>query len=647
MKFERALAILGACAVILTAAGCKSPDVTDNTLPAASGNVDTTAATAADTEIAAETSGDLTVPAVETTFAAHEPTDTTAETSLAEITSITEINGEEYVIGYTSSQEQTTTPAETTTTAAETTVAPEAADSAAKPDFLLRINNDGYITTETKAVAMGIEYTGGAGGKIYTTGERYTLEKKEGGKWRAIPFAEDVWIEIAYEISSESHHVPFTIDLEDDFYKEPITAGRYRVVKEISGVKYGVEFDIIDAPAPAVEDEISMRIESDGEITSETDSITLYLEYTGKSDSVKYTVGLSDYRLQKYENGKWTDIEFPDNVVSGEPACYYGLELCKDYPSEKFIVPLIGYKQPVTAGKYRVIKRIGGAGGVDITKEFTVVEAAPSGKKSMISENGYETLDICEIKPDEFVCCNYIPLPGTYHIVCDTSKYPDYCVGDRIDVYGLIYTYSDDEYDNIYIEPTDIEPSSAQLDPDVEYKPVLYLYPESTTDVTVKLDYNGSLIVTDPEYGNGWTVTADPDGMLIYEGREYPYLFWEGKRDYELTLDKGFCVSGADTERFLRGKLAFLGLNDNEIADFLEFWLPYMKDNAFNVISFAGSEYTDNAKYDITPSPDTVIRVYMQFMASDTPVDIPEQELAPAPARSGFTVVEWGGSVRK
>ena len=72
-----------------------------------------------------------------------------------------------------------------------------------------------------------------------------------------------------------------------------------------------------------------------------------------------------------------------------------------------------------------------------------------------------------------------------------------------------------------------------------------------------------------------------------------------------------------------------------------------MKDNAFNVISFAGSEYTDNARYDIPPSPDTVIRVYMQFMASDTPVDIPEQELAPAPARSGFTVVEWGGSVRK
>ncbi|MDI9488668.1 MAG: hypothetical protein QM222_04985, partial [Bacillota bacterium] len=46
-------------------------------------------------------------------------------------------------------------------------------------------------------------------------------------------------------------------------------------------------------------------------------------------------------------------------------------------------------------------------------------------------------------------------------------------------------------------------------------KPVIYLYPEETMEVTVKLDYNGSIICTYPTYYEGWTVTAHPDGMLI------------------------------------------------------------------------------------------------------------------------------------
>ena len=45
-------------------------------------------------------------------------------------------------------------------------------------------------------------------------------------------------------------------------------------------------------------------------------------------------------------------------------------------------------------------------------------------------------------------------------------------------------------------------------------KPVIYLYPESTTDVTVKLDYAGEITCTYPEYKDGWKVTASPDGPL-------------------------------------------------------------------------------------------------------------------------------------
>ena len=71
--------------------------------------------------------------------------------------------------------------------------------------------------------------------------------------------------------------------------------------------------------------------------------------------------------------------------------------------------------------------------------------------------------------------------------------------------------------------------------------------------------------------------------------------------------------------------------------------LPMMQNNEYNVISFQGDVYTDSAKLDIDPAPDTLIRVFMAWQASEIYVNIPEQELD-APEREGFTVVEWGGT---
>ena len=46
-------------------------------------------------------------------------------------------------------------------------------------------------------------------------------------------------------------------------------------------------------------------------------------------------------------------------------------------------------------------------------------------------------------------------------------------------------------------------------------KPVIYLYPETETEVTVALDYAGELTCAYPTMeGNSWTVTASPTGML-------------------------------------------------------------------------------------------------------------------------------------
>ena len=63
-------------------------------------------------------------------------------------------------------------------------------------------------------------------------------------------------------------------------------------------------------------------------------------------------------------------------------------------------------------------------------------------------------------------------------------------------------------------------------------KPVIYLYPETETEVNVQLGFDGELTCTYPAYRDGWTVTAQPDGTLTDEGGQtYNYLYWEGVSD--------------------------------------------------------------------------------------------------------------------
>ncbi len=181
-----------------------------------------------------------------------------------------------------------------------------------------------------------------------------------------------------------------------------------------------------------------------------------------------------------------------------------------------------------------------------------------------------------------------------------------------------------------------------------DYKPVIYLYPEELTKVSVELDYRGELTLTYPSYNEGWQVMAYPDGTLINQAdqAEYSYLFWEGKSAVVYDFSSGFVVKGQDTERFLKEKLQFLGLTAREYNEFIVFWLPHMIDNPYNLISFQEEAYTENANLKISPKPDSLLRVFMAFKALEEELEIPEQELATF-SRQGFTVVEWGGCLVK
>ena len=176
-------------------------------------------------------------------------------------------------------------------------------------------------------------------------------------------------------------------------------------------------------------------------------------------------------------------------------------------------------------------------------------------------------------------------------------------------------------------------------------KPVIYLYPEEETQVSVTLDFDGELTSTYPAYGDGWTVEASPDGTLTDRstGRQYYCLFWEGIGQTEYDFSTGFCVAGENTAAFLENALAEQGLTEQEANEFIIYWLPKMEHNPYNLISFQQESYTDSAKLTIDPAPDTLVRVFMAWQGLDQPVEVEPQSLT-APERTGFTAVEWGGA---
>lgn len=138
-------------------------------------------------------------------------------------------------------------------------------------------------------------------------------------------------------------------------------------------------------------------------------------------------------------------------------------------------------------------------------------------------------------------------------------------------------------------------------------KPVIYLYPEEKTDISVTLAYDGTLTCTYPNYKTGWHVSAKPDGTLTDEdGQTYNYLYWEGTDSAEYDLSHGFCVAGSDTAAFLENALRDLGLTRKEANEFIVYWLPQMQENPYNLIAFQSDCYTQVAQLDISPAPDTL-----------------------------------------
>ncbi|MCR4588616.1 MAG: hypothetical protein K5682_09445 [Lachnospiraceae bacterium] len=183
-----------------------------------------------------------------------------------------------------------------------------------------------------------------------------------------------------------------------------------------------------------------------------------------------------------------------------------------------------------------------------------------------------------------------------------------------------------------------------------EGKPVIYLYPVETCDVTVTFAYPELLTEVIPSYPAEWTVTASPEGSLTTSsGESYPYLFYESETPfYYFQREEGFYLPAEDRDQVMLSVLKAYGLTPSEALEFVEYWDEYLEKGVdYRMYPQLNAICEEAMPITITPAPDSILRIWMLFeehLEGDT-TTVKEPTVTPL-KRKGFTVVEWGGMVR-
>lgn len=177
-------------------------------------------------------------------------------------------------------------------------------------------------------------------------------------------------------------------------------------------------------------------------------------------------------------------------------------------------------------------------------------------------------------------------------------------------------------------------------------EPITYLYSDAPRRVNLRFDPQVKVTQSIPDYGDGWSVEVWPGGMLwdISARKLFRFLYWEGVSGMASPFESGWSVSEGDVPGFLRGKVSELGLEGQEIEDFLGYWQRALRGAPYFLIRFLEPEEVGRlAPLSLDPPADTVIRVYLDYKKVGAPRRIPAPAPRPKVKRKGFTWVEWGG----
>lgn len=182
-------------------------------------------------------------------------------------------------------------------------------------------------------------------------------------------------------------------------------------------------------------------------------------------------------------------------------------------------------------------------------------------------------------------------------------------------------------------------------------KPAIYLYPQKSTDINVKLKIDGNITVSDPVYDaiKGWNVYASPDGTIQQFNnltmKQFPYLYYEANLNGIKAPEQGFVYAKGDLKSKLTGMLSTIGFNQNEISDFLSYWIPRLNEKPYYFVTLLPENVINEKEtLDMSVHPDTIIRSRVIFEGLDSPISVAPINI-PTHVRKGFVLADWGGSI--
>ena len=176
----------------------------------------------------------------------------------------------------------------------------------------------------------------------------------------------------------------------------------------------------------------------------------------------------------------------------------------------------------------------------------------------------------------------------------------------------------------------------------IAYKPNIYLYPKTTQkmNVSLSLPQGGCICESDPKYPDQWQkIKVKPSGLI---NDQYGYLFYEAILPDQWQYDEGWSVKVSDLESFFRTNLTEYGFIENEINDYIDYWIPKLQDSPYyNIYPQHTEKINGLVELNISKIPNSVLRLFYVIK------DAPEKEDMPVPVipgfvREGFVITEWG-----
>lgn len=175
----------------------------------------------------------------------------------------------------------------------------------------------------------------------------------------------------------------------------------------------------------------------------------------------------------------------------------------------------------------------------------------------------------------------------------------------------------------------------------------LYLYPEETTWVKIKITPPTRIFNAEPSYESEWLVLVENTGRIeTPDGQVFEKISYEYASVINTPPTRGLVIAQGELEAGLENYALRLGLTGREVSDFVVFWMEKLPPANYYFVSHFDSEAASRIiSFEIEPRPDTFIQAVMYFRPLSKPTRTVAPEFEPVPERKGFVAVDWSGLI--